>query len=258
MFELPLKVGELFDADVGYYGVYEYDEGQPLLVFDSENRAKTFCAIFNSYQPAQQEPIDTAMPDRDSPDPNGSEKLVDGVVEKLVSEILFGNAKAKDWNAIFRSALAPLVHKIQLYEIGNGSLLKANASLTKEVEEAKEILWGCLDRDKDENETLRTLAVVASNGIYWRDKELEELQIALKLHKDGLQKLADELTESKRLYDVASQADDEARKALDEIIGLGTSDYTPIKGGGKERTVDYMHNIAQRARSDSAQEKVEK
>ena len=50
------------------------------------------------------------------------------------------------------------------------------AELEAEIVEARQILADGVDRDKDPKDTLRGLAVVAVNGIYWRDKSLAHLQ----------------------------------------------------------------------------------
>jgi len=41
----------------------------------------------------------------------------------------------------------------------------------KDIRECKEILWKELDRDRDETESLRTLAVVMANALYWERKK---------------------------------------------------------------------------------------
>lgn len=50
-----------------------------------------------------------------------------------------------------------------------------NIKQKDEIEECKKILTDGIDRDKDPNEKLRILCVLAVNGIYWRDKSIKKI-----------------------------------------------------------------------------------
>lgn len=47
-----------------------------------------------------------------------------------------------------------------------------------EIEECRQILANGVDRNKDPKDTLRILCNVAVNGIYWRDRAIENLTIS--------------------------------------------------------------------------------
>lgn len=49
--------------------------------------------------------------------------------------------------------------------------------LEKEIEECRQILTNGVDRNKDPKDTLRILCNVAINGIYWRDRAIDNLTI---------------------------------------------------------------------------------
>lgn len=49
----------------------------------------------------------------------------------------------------------------------------------EEIEQVRRVLAAALDRDKDPKDTVTALANLASNGIYWRDKQIAALSSQL-------------------------------------------------------------------------------
>lgn len=98
---------------------------------------------------------------------------------------------------IERDELAAKVERAEMlvgaHEIGDREVAKVVSDLRtraeqaeRERDEARKILQCGIDRDKSDEDTLRVLAVLAVNGIYWRDAGIKNLTAQLEQVRGAL------------------------------------------------------------------------